>query len=74
MNGITRQYENLANAIVELAVKDYKRMLERLNVYSKDYEAQSQKQRIEKFFRSDWYKALTNIDGEWLMKKIQSEV
>lgn len=27
----------------------------------------------ERFFRSEWFKALTNVDGEALMRRIQEE-
>ena len=28
---------------------------------------------IEKFFRSDWFTALTNVDGEVILRKLQEE-
>ena len=28
---------------------------------------------IRKFFRSEWYKVLTGIDGEWLLREISEE-
>lgn len=74
MNGISRQYENLANAIVELAVKDYISVLKILKHYPDNYDAKTTKKSLERFFKSDWYKALTNVDGEWLIKKLQSGV
>ena len=29
---------------------------------------------LEAFFRSDWYKALTTVNGEYLMDRIKKEV
>ena len=29
---------------------------------------------LEEFFRSDWYKQLTEVDGEYLMERIRNDV
>ena len=55
-------YENLANAIVLQAVKDY-----RLT----DDEAELAE--IERFFRSDWFGVLTDVDPEYLIRRLQKE-
>ena len=55
-------YENLANAIVLQAVKDY-----RLT----DDEAELAE--IERFFRSDWFGVLTDIDPEYLIRRLRKE-
>ena len=55
-------YENLANAIVLQAVKDY-----RLT----DDEAELVE--IERFFRSDWFGVLTDVDPEYLIRKLRKE-
>ena len=55
-------YENLANAIVLQAVKDY-----RLT----DDEAELAE--IERFFRSDWFGVLTDVDPEYLISRLQKE-
>ena len=55
-------YENLANAIVLQAVKDY-----RLT----DDEAQLAE--IERFFRSDWFGVLTDVDPEYLIRRLRKE-
>ena len=55
-------YENLANAIVLQAVKDY-----RLT----DDEAELAE--IERFFRSDWYGVLTDVDPEYLIRRLRKE-
>lgn len=51
-------YESLATAIVEQAVKDYK-----LNP--------SQRPRIEKFFLSDWFVTLTDVDGTIVVERLR---
>lgn len=70
-------YQRLANAIIEQAAKDYRNdsyILRTKAPKSKVYKkAVSDLKRIEQFFRSDWFKELTNIDGEWLLGKLQEE-
>ena len=51
--------ENLCNAIILAAVKDYRTALA--------------KRDNERFFRSDWYKTLTKVDGEFLISKLRRE-
>jgi hypothetical protein len=55
-------YENLANAIILQAVKDY-----RLT------DDEQQLQEIERFFRSGWFGVLSKVDPEFLIKELQKE-
>jgi hypothetical protein len=55
-------YENLANAIILRAVEDY-----RLTDNEKELE------KIEAFFRSDWFAILTRLDPDLLIKKLRKE-
>ena len=55
-------YENLANAIVLQAVKDYR-------LHDVEIELAS----IERFFRSGWFNTLTSIDPEMLIAKLRKE-
>lgn len=68
-------YENIANAVVIQACKDYwkayKRYLRRYRSTAKPDEELTE---LESFFRSAWYKTLTTIDGEYLMDRIKKEV
>ena len=66
-------YENLANAIILQAVKDYRKALRKLNRNSQNKDARRTVSEVEKFFRSDWYKTLTSVDGELLIKKLREE-
>lgn len=69
------QYEDLANAIVLQACKDYKSAYRRyLSRYGRSDRTDPHLAELEKFFRSDWYKTLTSVDGEYLMKRMQDEV
>ena len=56
-------YENLANAIVLQAVKDYR-------LHDDEKELVS----IERFFRSGWFGVLTNLDPELLIGRLKQEV
>ena len=55
-------YEELANAIVLQAVKDY-----RLT----DDEAELAE--IERFFRSGWFGVLSKVDSEYLIRNLRKE-
>ena len=55
-------YEELANAIVLQAVKDYR-------LHDDEQELVS----IERFFRSGWFNTLTSIDPEMLIAKLRKE-
>lgn len=58
-------YENLANAIVVQAVKDYRAAKRTGN--------SGRIASIRRFFRSDWFGTLTDIDGEYLIRKLDKE-
>lgn len=59
-------YSNLANAIIIKAVEDYKEALTYNNTRTiRD---------CEKFFRSEWFTFLTDLDGEHIMEYIQKEI
>ena len=67
-------YENLANAIILQAVKDYRMALKSPKANSRNRTAQADKAEIERFFRSQWYSALTDVNGEMLIRSLQKEV
>ena len=67
-------YEDLANAIILQAVKDYRMALKSLKANSSNRTAQADKVEIERFFRSQWYSALTDVNGEMLIRSLQKEV
>ena len=54
-------YRALANAIILQAADDYRK-----HKYLRSS--------IAKFFKSDWFKILTDIDGEDLLKKLEDEI
>lgn len=66
-------YELLANAIVLLAVNDYRRALRKLQSNPKYEPAKKTKQDVERFFRSSWYAELTSVNPETLICKLIEE-
>lgn len=70
---MTDAYENLANAIILLAVKDYRQALKLLSKNPHSRSAMATVNEMERFFRSDWYETLTSVDGEMLIRKLREE-
>ncbi len=67
-------FEEIANAIILQAVKDYRKALKQISQFPNDIIALSRKQDIERFFRSRWFEILTSIDPEILIRKLNAEV
>lgn len=67
-------YQALANAIVELAVKDYKIALKYHYKHPDKNEYAADVAELERFFRSGWYGTLTDLDGEYLMNGVRAMV
>ena len=67
-------YQALANAIVELAVKDYKKALKQHYRFPSNKEYADEVASLERFFRSGWYGTLTDLDGEYLMTGVRRMV
>ena len=67
---MTDPYENLANAIVLQAVKDYRDALKRLKKKPGNQTAMSDAMECERFFRSGWYKAYERRRSPYDSKRI----
>lgn len=79
-------HENLSNAIIETAVEDYRKALRRIKIhYSSALDLVSAYRMgrlndvitcldVEDFFRSEWYYTLTDVDGDYLIKKLREEI
>lgn len=67
-------YENLANAIILSAVADYREVLQRWMQHPEKQSYISEKQSLERFFRSNWFSVLTSLDPEMLISKLMQEV
>lgn len=68
-------YENLANAIIIQAALEYKHTLKKIRRgvtpnYENQYEASLRCLRI--FFHSEYFKSLTNIDGNTILEGLDN--
>ena len=72
--GTSRCWENLANAIIAQAAIDYKKILQRLAKQPDNPVLSREQARIERFFQSNWFRMLSDLDGRMLMWKIRMEV
>ena len=70
---MTDPYEDLAQAIILQAAKDYRAARKKAKYNPKNKEAKLMIQDCESFFRSDWFSALTGIDGQMLLEKLKEE-
>jgi len=67
-------YQALANAIIVQAVKDFKPAYRRLKRHPNDKLAQDAVREITKFFCSDYFCALSDLDGPALLNRIIREM
>lgn len=66
-------YENLVNASIVMAVRDYQKayMAHLRDPLSK--ERLDKVEHLRRFFRSDWYHTLTKVDSEFLMRTTEKQ-
>lgn len=69
-----KNYETLANAIIMQAVKDFRPAYRRLKKYPNDGKAQATVREITKFFCSQYFEALTELDGSTVLHRIMREI
>ena len=62
----TRSYENLANAIILLAVSDYRAAQKKLRGFPTSRE-------VRRFFLSAYFGNLTKLDGRLLLEQLDKE-
>lgn len=76
MNEIDKCYIELVIAIIEQAVKDYKKALKDCDDKSRivQAKAQSTKRECEKFFLSEWGQLLTDGHGQLIIERCRREV
>lgn len=67
-------YENLANAIVVQAIQDYKAAKRVYNKNPNNHTAKRELVQLERFFHSNWYRMLTNIDAGWLIDRMDEVI
>lgn len=70
---MTDGYENLANAIVLQAVKDWRKAVKTLKKRPRYQAAKQMRDECEGFFLSDWFEELTSVDGSVILRKLKQE-
>lgn len=81
-NRMTRPepYEDLANAIIKLAVQDYVRELRCARRHKNDnytatrFNAEMQVHNLEAFFLSQWFGILSDLNPSWLISEVRKKV
>ena len=66
-------FDNLANAIILLAVKDYRDAIRVLKRYPGSVCAQALRDETTRLFLSEWFGRLTELDGEQLYLRLRKE-
>jgi len=67
-------YEELANAIILSAVKDYRKYLRIIKKYPRDISTRNKARAIERFFRSNYFSILSNANPEEIITGLNEEV
>lgn len=67
-------YRELAEAVILQAVKDFRPAYRRLKKYPNDNYAQRTVREITKFFCSQYFEVLTDLDGPALLHRIIREI
>lgn len=66
-------YHALANAIIEQTAQDYRNALKSLRRHPDSKAAMEEALKIEEFFHSGWYAALTEVDPDYLINRLRKE-
>ena len=67
-------YQALANAIIVQAAKDFRAAYKRLKRFPQDKAAESEVRDCTKFFCSDYFCGLTDLDGSALLRRMMKEI
>ena len=70
---ITTSWQNFANAIIEKAADDYRNDRRKLLRNPRNKEAAEEISDIEEFFRSEWFCALSDVDGNYILDQLKKE-
>ena len=66
-------YEELADAIVMQAAKDYRYCVKTLRRSPTAWSARHLKKDVERFFLSVWFRDLTEASGAYILEKLRKE-
>lgn len=67
-------YQALANAIVKQAAMDYMSAVKYLKNHPDSRNAMEKAMECERFFHSDWYETLTDVDADYLIERLRKKV
>ena len=70
---MTDPWEKLAQAIIVQAAHDYRMARKHMAKPDLRYTAQNTISECEEFFRSNWFRHLTRVDGERLLRMLEEE-
>ena len=65
------EWEELANAIIEQAAKDYRAAQTKLKKNPYNVTTQRTGREVQLFFRSDWFSVLTTVHGPMILKMLK---
>jgi hypothetical protein len=71
---MAENYQLLADAIVLLAVSDYRDAYKMRRLRPHDNVVVGKLEQIERFFRSRWFGILTGADGERFLERIENGI
>lgn len=75
MTAIDECYQSLANAIILQAVKDFRRCIKIVKRNGRNKEVAVKEMReIVEFIKSPWFKNLTDLEPQILLRKLKEEV
>lgn len=63
----------LSNAIVANAAEEYVRIKKEMIDVGEDRVLVDELKSLKRFFKSAWYRMLTTVDGDWLMKELDKK-
>ena len=66
-------YQELGNAVVLQAVKDYRDAVKKLSRGKVNHAAEQMKNECERFFKSSHFNIFTNLDGNVLLSQLEKE-
>lgn len=71
---LQENWENLANAIIVCAVKDYSKAYRRTLRHPDDVSVQGEVNKLERFFYGEWYAKLTDLDPYYLLERLKEGI
>lgn len=71
---LQENWENLGNAIIISAVKDYEKAYRRVLRRPDSKSAQEEVRQLERFFFGEWYAKLTDLDPHYLLDRLKEEI